>query len=78
MMTAQVLFYVFSKKTRMLMPSRFLTDALDLASRSLNVISRLEVDIRSIGIEFPETCSGAYGFVSIKSFVSLKLTQWSV
>lgn len=32
---------------------KFLPDAFNLVSQSLNIISRFEVDIRSIGIEIP-------------------------
>ena len=55
-----------------------LPDALELISQSLNVVSGFETDIRSIGREIPAAISGAHGFVSPKSFVSLQLTRWSL
>ena len=55
-----------------------LSDALELISQSLNVVSGFETDIRSIGREIPAAISGVHGFVSTKSFVSLQLTHWSL
>ena len=57
---------------------KFLPDALELISQSLNVVSGFETDIRSIGREIPAAISGAHGFVSTKSFVPLQLIHWSL
>ena len=55
-----------------------LPDVLELILQSLNVVSGFKTDIRSIGREIPAAISGAHGFVSPKSFVSLQLTRWSL
>ena len=55
-----------------------LPDTLELISQPLNVVSGFETDIRSIEREIPAVISGAHGFVSTKSFVSLQLTHWSM
>ena len=55
-----------------------LPDALELMSQLLNVVSGFKADIRSIGREISAAISGAHGFVSTKSFVSLQLTHWSL
>ena len=55
-----------------------LPDVLELILQSLNVVSGFKTDIRSIGREIPAATSGAHGFVSPKSFVSLQLTRWSL
>ena len=55
-----------------------LPDVLELISQLLNVVSDFETDIRSIRREIPAEISGAHGFVSTKSFVSLQLTHWSL
>ena len=52
--------------------------ALELISQSLNAVSGFEIDIRSIGREIPAAISGAHGFVSTKSLVSLQLTRQSL
>ena len=57
---------------------KYLPDALELISQSLNVLSGFEIGIRSIGREIPAAISGAHGFVSTKSFVSLQLTHCSL
>ena len=54
-----------------------LPDMLDFVSQSINVISRFEVNIRSIMVEIPGALSEARRFVSKKLFVSLQSTQWS-
>lgn len=53
-----------------------LPDALDLVSRSLNVIFRFKADIWSIRVKIQAAPSGVHGFIPIKSFVSLELVQW--
>ena len=55
-----------------------LPDALELISQSLNVVSGFETDMKTIGTEIPTAISGAHGFGSTKSFVSLQLTHWSL
>ena len=55
-----------------------LPDMLDFVSQSINVISRFEVNIRSIMVEIPGALSEARRFVSKKLFVSLQSTQWSL
>ena len=52
--------------------------ALELISQSLNAVSGFETDIRSIGREISAAISGAHGFVSTKSLVSLQLTRQSL
>ena len=42
------------------------------------MLSGFETDMKSIGTEIPTAISGAHGFVSTKSFVSLQLTHWSL
>ena len=53
-------------------------EVLKLISESLNVILGFEEDIRSNVNNVLAALTGAQGFVSSKSFLSLQLTEWSI
>lgn len=49
-----------------------------MVSESLSSVSSFEKDIRKTETNLPVSLTGAHGFVSTKSFVSLQLTKWSL
>lgn len=49
-----------------------------MAQQSLSIVSGFEADIRNGGNKLPSSLTGAQGFVSTKSFVSLQMTCWSL
>ena len=49
-----------------------------MVSEALSSISSFEKDIRSSLVKCPASLTGAQGFVSTKSFISLQLSEWSL
>ena len=55
-----------------------LPEAIDMVNKALQTIKTFEEYIRSQHSSVPSALTGAFGFVSSKSIVSLEMTLWTL